>query len=130
MAKIKQQEKPVPVVGNVTATPDGNFTGEVVAHIVERPESRNDTSGTSDDTAEIVVPPAAGVEPLPPVAPAPVARDHGFGTWLVHTPGHTAARTVQASSAAEAVEQYKALMGITTLPAAAVAERVADTPAE
>lgn len=97
-------------------------TGEVVTVELAPP--------ADDDTAEIVVPPPAEVEPTPPAVPAPVARDHGFGTWLVHTPGHTAARTVRAASEAEAVDQYKALMGITTLPAAAVAERVADTPAE
>lgn len=62
----------------------------------------------------------------PAAAPAgPEARDHGFGRWLVHVPAHTAPREVEAASAAEAVEKYKAVMGLVSLPAAPLAERVA-----
>ena len=76
-----------------------------------------------DDTAEIVVTPPAEPAPPPP-AEKPVARDHGFGKWLVHVPAHCAPREVEAGSAAEAVEKYKQQMGIVSLPAAPVAEAV------
>jgi hypothetical protein len=188
VAKSKQQEKPIPVVGNVTVTPDGNFTAEVVGEIrtIEVPPP------TEDDTAEMVVPSASELEALrlerdalrahlesatvtherlqseaeslkaklaeheraaddggryirdlhgkldaagagkPPVPESvaavlpeePVARDHGFGKWLVHVPAHCAPREVEAATAAEAVEKYKQQMGIVSLPAAPVAEAV------
>jgi hypothetical protein len=61
----------------------------------------------------------------PPAAPAAQALDHGFGKWLVHVPGHThAPREVEARTAAEAVEKYKAEMGIVSFPAAPLAEKV------